>query len=239
MQDKPLILITRIKEDSERFRSLLGSAKADIHIQPFFDVNMLTPPLENADDVDGLLITSQHAIAYLKHHAILKSKPCVVVGKHTRECLRKAGFKNITHCANSAAMMRDYLVGKTQPERLLYPRGGDISFDFKAAMKDSPIQLSEIITYEVAHIEPDMQKLAALLTPKTTIILPLFSVQTAQFVCESLLQLGEEIFQKSIAVPMSTAIADAIGNYSWKKIAPSRSAGLQSVAKMVMLSAEP
>lgn len=239
MQPRPLILITRVKQDSERFERLLQGANAEIKIIPFFEITPLTPePIPSTETISTLLITSQHAVPYLSQLEIAKNTPCIVVGSYTKDSLKKAGFRNVVFCANSAAMMRDHLCAKTQPEHILYLRGNDISFDFKSTLQDTPLTLTEITTYDVAHIAPEAQQLKSLLEHQTTIILPLFSVQTAQYVCNALEMSDSGIIQKTIAVPMSTAIADALSNHPWKKMTPSRSAGLQSVAKMVMLLCE-
>lgn len=223
----PRILITRAKADSERFAELLEGVNAAIHIIPFFEVKTLHPPLDDTLKVDALLVTSQHAVPYAESWTSLKTKPCFVVGQTTQSRLEKAGF-HVAYRAESAHELAVHITD-VKPATLLYLRGQQISLDFRNVLPAS-INLHELIVYAMVPLSLNVEVLTSVLG-KEEIILPLFSEQTARYVCNTLMH-----FSKNISiVAMSAAIANIVSHYSWKQVIISDAVHLQSVADRIML----
>lgn len=231
------VLITREKEGAERFAGLLSSTDLRIHILPFFEVEQLTPIWPDVSRIDAVLTTSGHAVPALETCSALKEKPCHVVGAFTAERLCSAGFQKMAHIAPDAERLNQHLLQIQQPLSILYARGEQISFDFTSSLGNAGVTIHEVFCYRLTHGTPDPLKLRAALTPSAGVLLPLFSEQTAQHVCDTITHHEAKACSHITAIAMSERIAESVAHFDFKSVVCSDAPDLQSLADKVMLQA--
>lgn len=96
MKTKPVVLLTRSKEEASAWGQALRKAGYGAKFLPVQTYASVEPPALNIAHFHLILFTSKHAVAFLKEafpHAAQYKISCAAVGRATARAAEEAGFK--------------------------------------------------------------------------------------------------------------------------------------------------
>lgn len=174
---RPILVLTRLPEDSERFAEAVKEAfDPDLRVvlSPAFEIRAITPDVipEAAD----LIATSRHGVAQITRLG-LKARTVWCVGKRTAEAAKAAGYAARSADGDAEALIN--LILDERPEGpLLHVAGRDRRGDIADRLSDAGIACKVITAYAQVPRAPskELQDVARGTTP---VITPVFSPKTA------------------------------------------------------------
>ena len=213
------ILLTRPHDQALSFSEnlvRLGVISKNILVDPITKIEGVDV-LYNFSSVRGLLITSANAVAYLPAALVGSKLPTFCVGEATTRAALKQGLM-AQHSATTAQGLYNVLSGRFLEGPLLHLRGTHTTIDFEAYLRDTPIEVQNLIIYQ--QIAQDLEPATyTLLRGMVPFVLPIFSPRSAELLC------GLEL---NWALHTCVAISEAVA-------IPCRAAGFGQV----LVSAEP
>lgn len=153
------VLVTRPEPDNAHTAQAL---RARGHAPILAPLMVMHP----AADVDlggayaGLILTSANALRAIRHHPhfdALRVLPAYAVGEASASEARDAGFGHVIAGEGDAGALVELLVAhfrKTEPARLLYLAGAQISHDISGALRDHGIEVDMRVVYRMDEISP-------------------------------------------------------------------------------------
>lgn len=220
--EKPVVLITRPREEAENLASELEKHNVSTTIYPLLEIvpvvnlSLSTYP---SHTLNGIIVTSKNATRAAYDWSVYQNLPTWVVGERTADGLRKKGWKNIRHVAQTSSELslaiRDS--GQKSP-RLLYLSGEDTSFDFATDLSGYA-QVERLVTYTANPVQQlSANVMASLKSGKITHI-TVYSERTAA-VLESLIKKHglEEYLKHIVACCLSQSVADTLHVRRWQQV---------------------
>lgn len=201
--ERPVILLTRPKRQSERFADLCKQAlgvEQQILQSPLLKIEVLAMPVLDAR-YRGLIFTSENGVLAYSKSNTGANMPAYCVGARTAKAARKLGLD-----ARSANGSADDLIQMIQMIQdhgpLLHIRGeharGNISERLGAAV-------SEMVGYRQTAL-PLSEAATEVLAGQKMVILPVFSPRTAQLLCDT----NKNIVAPIMVVAISAAVKEAV-----------------------------
>lgn len=202
-KDRPVILLTRPKKQSERFAVLCQQAlgdQQDIIQSPVLRIEFLPLPAVDSD-CEALIFSSENGVAAYVQANGRTDLPAYCVGERTAKAADAAGLR--AHCANGSA---DDLVKLVQAAgirgKMLHIHGEHTRGDIAARLGGNT---REVVGYR--QIEQPINKVAlAALAGTRKIILPMFSPRTAELFFSAV----GNITAPLCVVSMSEAVKNAV-----------------------------
>lgn len=143
------VLVTRPKEDAERFARELAIAGHVALFSPVMEIEALAAQLPTGS-FDIVIATSAHAFtsgAALNIYG-LEDVPVWAVGERTAKAARAAGFRTIARvCANSAELAANLLSYTNEASGLLYLAGVDRKTALEERLLRSKRRITVVETY--------------------------------------------------------------------------------------------
>lgn len=227
--DRPSILITRPSDQAERFaltcRTRFGP-DVDVAISPILRIETIPVTVDPAR-YRFLVLTSANAVAALAGGDVA-GMHAYCVGERTAEAAFDAGLAAVSASGDASALVR--LLAEASPEgQGLYVRGEHVSTEMTAQLLAAGIHVDEIVAYRQVA-QPLGEEARLLLKGGRPVVLPLFSVRSAQLLAEA---------ARSAVAPLRlVSISDAVdaawrGGVSDRRVAaaPDAAAMLDEIAR--------
>lgn len=190
MSERPTVLITRPRPDAETLAARLQASGYQPLVVPLLEIHCpadVPEQIESTLDglIDGILITSRHALSPLASLPSSQDFPLYVVGPATKAAARELGFTNI-HCPEpnyppGAEGLLQYIGDHTHSTegKWLYLRGQNIRHDLVPALQDSGFIAEAIIAYEAKPATSCPSSLRQALAENRLSAATFFSARTA------------------------------------------------------------
>ncbi len=170
---RPVLLLTRPAEDSERFLSALGELAIEVIVSPTTRIDHL-PPEPVPPETEGVILTSANAVPCLGRATGLTAW---CVGDRTATAATRAGLS--ARVGGGSAKELIALIKREAPKGpLLYLRGRHVAVDVAGQLRSAGLQVAERVVYRQVII-PLSSRATAALGGKGPVILPLFSPRSA------------------------------------------------------------
>lgn len=178
----PPILLTRPVPQSDRFagqiRARFGPQTrvitSPVLAPDYLDANL---PADLAQNLAGLIFTSETAVAALARLWPTAALPAWCVGDRTAEAARRAGHAARSASGDAAALVAAILADPPAG-RLLHARGADSRGDVATHLTAAGIQTVEVTVY-AQRPQPLSDAALHLLAAPAPVIVPLFSPRSA------------------------------------------------------------
>jgi uroporphyrinogen-III synthase len=237
---KPKILLTRPLAASQQWAQLLSARGLDCQIEPLLTIEPTCLPRPGAhdldtSDLDGLLLTSAHAISFLPKD--LELLPCYVVGAATAEALENTGFHAVLVGSGNGADLAQAITTQPQPPRhLLHACGSDVATSLYAILNQAGITVTPWPLYNAVAASDLSDQLCYDLRQGTITVIPIFSPRSAQILTDLIMRKNlTAACARITVVALSAAVAETLSTISWQRIdiaaVPSADAVLALVEK--------
>lgn len=217
------LLITRPEEEAKATARGLEEAGFETLIHPALTIRAFPDALQNLSmtQADALIITSPQALKLWAQQGAKTDLPLFIVGERTAQRVEKFfPHARVLTAASAAELMLLILKEFPKPATFLYPRGREISFHFAAELGHGGHKVKEDIVYAAERGEAFDATLTGQFKAKEIDCVLHYSIRSARCFLEMAAQAGVEASLASIsAVAMSPAVANALGQVVWKKMA--------------------
>lgn len=214
---KPHLLITRPRDSAERTAAILRTHGFETTIFPLLNVSHLTSAHEElqhiraSNPVDGIILTSQHAVSFLAASTIPHDVSVYTLGEATAESAQTCGFSQTHIIGHNAEELCSALQPIAKDKHFLYLRGKTIRYDIAEELRATGARVHEIMCYETQPLQqPDDAILTAMKNGEYNGVL-FFSARTAHIFssCVKNFELAAACRQLQ-AVAISDGIADML-----------------------------
>ncbi len=174
---RPLKDSKRVAKDFEKigFKSI---------IEPLFDVDYLDPIAPTLTP-ENLIITSRHALPYLKKMALQQNIPIYCVGEETAKDLKNLGFTSVIK-ASKAKNLLNFLALQ---QNHLYLSGKDVTLNFSMVHP----HCQRLITYQMTPRPYLNEKVRQSLENKHITHIAVYSARSATFFHKLLLKFNVKL----------------------------------------------
>lgn len=184
--DRPLLLLTRPRAQSERFAGDFAARFGtgfDIVIAPVMEIVLTGEPIP-LDGIAGLIFTSENGVAAFAAVQADRSLPAWCVGERTAAAARAAGFDATASEGTATTLVRD-IAARHPQGRLLHLRGEHAAGDVQGDLAGMGFGIETRVVYrqQALPLGEDVQSRVAR-APLT--LLPLFSPRSARLVADQL-----------------------------------------------------
>jgi uroporphyrinogen-III synthase len=229
----PLIWLNRPQEDSAKTADALAHSgiQAQSIIAPVMQITTL--PHTPATTCDGVIITSQYALAALQNLA--KTTPIFAVGKSLAARVQALGFAHVYGAENISDLLQQLPKHCPANSQLIYVRGQVVRLDIAAILKAKNHHISEIICYKaLPTMSLDASLTAIISTNKRPVYTLFYAIQAVEF-CSALLQKHQLSQAKTRlhTLCISQAVADAAKQNGFQNIHISPQADATSMRGLV------
>jgi uroporphyrinogen-III synthase len=230
------ILITRPSKDAEDFAAKLAERGTQAMVEPLSVIEYLPPiiipdPAIQRDDkhwVDGIIITSRHALESETARALLRETPLFVVGNTSAAKAQAMGFSNVHMAGENVEALAAHVQRHCEHSPILYLRGEHVSHDLKTLLPACAIE--ERVVYTATLVPQLSDDCISALQNKQITGVAFFSSRHAKHfatLCE------RHYLPHLTAYCMSEAIANTIRSYPWKNIVISPSQNAASMLETI------
>lgn len=158
------VLVTRPKEDAERFAAALKDAGHEVITSPALNIVPLNGPMIDLDPATILLITSANAIRTLATRTSARENLVLCVGSASAETARTLGFVQVEASPNRGVEgLIAWIVGRFGPSHanFFYPSAADTAGDLQSALTAHGFTLRREVIYRAdaaATLSPEGQE---------------------------------------------------------------------------------
>lgn len=203
--DRPLVLLTRPRAQSERFARTLADRvgpAVEVAIAPVMEIATVEGeiPLEG---VGGLVFTSENGVAAFARATPDRSLPAYCVGDRTAAAARDAGLK-ARSARGTAVELIETIAADPPKGQLLHLRGEHARGDVAGALVARGLPAAERVVYAQRAL-PLPARLGERIAAAPATIVPLFSPRSAGLVAEWL----DAPPRRLVLVTMSPAVTAA------------------------------
>lgn len=179
------LLITRPEPSATRFAAAAraGGWYGDALIAPLLNINLSAQAIEIAQD-ETVIFTSQHAVAALCAQTARRDWPVWCVGPTTAQAARAAGFGQVHQSGGDALALLADLRGHHGP--FVHLRGQHAVMDLAGALREAGAAARDQIVYAQTACPLSARARAALASPQTKIVAPVFSPRSAALLAQAL-----------------------------------------------------
>lgn len=238
MAGTPHVLITRPQEDSETLAAILEAQGIASTIEPLLDIEPLHPP--PAFDLTGvvaLLFTSRNGARLFAGLSAARDIPCFAVGPGTATTLGELGFMTVQSAeGDSATLLAKILTDiPSGSGALLHIGGEDQADDLAGKLIEHGYDCRRLIVYRARAKTRFSAEIQAGLQAKRYSGVLLFSPRTAATFARLIKLSGQlEKLRALTAYCLSPAVAQAVGELPWAKIAVAPNPSQPALLRLVM-----
>jgi uroporphyrinogen-III synthase len=144
------LLLTRPEHDAERTAAVLRARGHDVMLAPMLHIEPVVPLDFGMDTFAAVLMTSANAARALANHLRrdeLQRLPAFVVGRHTAEAARTAGFRDVASADGNQDDLVRLIAARRLSGALLYLAGADRSGDLAGALAPNGVTVRTVVAY--------------------------------------------------------------------------------------------
>lgn len=238
-RERPTLLLTRPDPQSrgfaKAFRARFG-ADWPIILSPLTGIHFLDAgPVPQ--DADGIVFTSQNAVAGFARVTADRRLTAWCVGARTADIARKAGFE-VAVGSGGAQDLAQIIIDSGAGRRMIYPRGVTVAVDMAALLGKAGIETLPMVIYDQVECPPTAQAMAAA-QGKSPLLLPLFSPRSARIAAAAFPDLAAPLFIAAISLAVAEAAAPLRATRLKISSEPDAGAMLDALAALVETSDMP
>ncbi len=238
----PVILITRPREGALETAAQVEALGFDVLFAPALEIEDMDVFLPDPATCQGLIFSSAHGVRSFmrrKPQAGFFSIPVFVVGDHTADATRQAGFTDIR---NASGTMKDLVAlirrSMIPPVRLLHLRGRDVRDDPVVLLdRDAGWFIDGITLYKADPVETLPSDAVAALKAGEVAAILFYSVRSVQaFVSAAVKEGLQADFTRTRAFCLSDSVVDSLRCFNWAGVRVASqpdNAGMMALIKML------
>ncbi|HLG90231.1 MAG TPA: uroporphyrinogen-III synthase [Alphaproteobacteria bacterium] len=218
---RPLVLVTRPREESEELARRLGALGYDTLVEPLLDIVPRAVELPPLELYTGLVFTSANGARAFAKLSPTRRLPSYAVGAATATALHGLGFQDVRTGPGEADGLAA-LIAREQPAgtRFLHLSGTTIARDIAGSLAHAGIQVDRLALYEAV---PSMRFSPAFVTALyacTVRVVLFFSGRTAETfgIVAGQMAVTERCCSMA-ALCLSQRVADKAAALPWARIA--------------------
>ena len=148
------LLITRPREDAERFAKLVTARGHVAIIAPVTDVRFREGPVIALDGVQAVLATSANGMRALSRRTPRRDVTIYAVGPQTAKAARDAGFVSVESADGDAAALTRFIAARARPDRgkLFHAAGAETAGRVGETLSAAGFTVETEVLYEVAQV---------------------------------------------------------------------------------------
>lgn len=202
---RPTLLLTRPADPARRFLAEVRAALGDD--LPAVISPLMAPRFIDCDlpESDGIVFTSETAVAAVARLAVGRSALAWCVGPRTAAAARAAGFRAVEGSGTAEDLARELAV-QMPAGRVFCPLARDQAFDVETVLKSAGIDTVSAVVYAQEPCAPTAEAVG-LMSGESPVILPLFSVRSASLAVDAFRGHRAPL----LIAAMSAGIAEAAG----------------------------
>ena len=230
MSARPLVWLTRPREDSESLLPLLQKFGCEGFIEPMLSIEHLSPPLPDLTDVKALVFTSANAVRGWRGPVSL---PAYAVGAQTQAAAFEKGFQEVRSVGGDVEALAELISSREKTGPLLYMRGEDVSHPLSKLLP-SHIQVEEIIVYRAqttGHLSKNaMEKLR---NGEVSAVL-FFSARTVRTFVQRIQESNlERTLEKTKALCIGSGMVESLSVLPWAHVYVSKTPDRQGMIDLL------
>jgi len=187
MPQRPCLVLTRPRPESERFRVQAQGAgwKGDVIIAPLQEIILHSVNVETLAGARTLVVTSQHAVRALAQATDRRDWVVWAVGGRTAEVARAAGFDAVYQSGGHARALLADLSHASLESPIVHVRGHHVAADIAAGLQANGYSATSVVGYEqVAHpLSDEAQKR---LFAGGDLVFPVFSPRSGRLLAQAI-----------------------------------------------------
>ncbi len=233
------VLVTRPGEDGTALAEILGARGIESIVEPLLTIKQIEgPPLE-LKDVQAFLLTSANGVRALARRSDRRDIPVYTVGDATASTARSSGFMTVHSAAGNVETLAELVIEMLKPKEgpLLHVAGSSVAGDLIGLIEAAGFTCSREVLYEAVVERSLMSSTIAAIKDNHIDVVMLYSPRSAEIFVE-LVRKARLVrsCQKIIAICLSQAVADKIGELHWQDVCiaeqPNQNALLELVAAL-------
>jgi uroporphyrinogen-III synthase len=214
-------LVTRPREEAERFADAMRDRGLDPVIAPILEIEPVDPGPIALDDVQAVLATSRNGLDAFARRVARRDLPVLAVGDATAELARALGFRNVASAAGDGDHLAELASARLDPAGgvLLHPSGEDVARDLQALLAPAGFTLRRVVLYRARPVAvlPSAAE-AALADPRLAGVV-FFSPRTAKVFATLAARVDlTHRLAGLTAVCLSPAVAQALEPLRWQAV---------------------
>lgn len=149
------LLVTRPREDAERFATALKQRGHRAVIAPLLELHVISAGEISLDNVQALLASSANGIRAFAARSPRRDLPVYAVGPQTSETARQAGFAQVLSADGDSSALIAKVAGTADPAKgkLLHVAGAETAGRIKQVLETHGFQVDLAILYEAVPVE--------------------------------------------------------------------------------------
>lgn len=212
-------LVTRPREEAERFADAMRDRGLDPVIAPILEIEPVDPGPIDLFDVQAVLATSRNGIDAFARRVTRRDLPVLAVGDATADLARSLGFRDVASAAGDGADLAELAHARLDPAAgaLLHPSGEDVARDLPALLDGFAVRRIVLYRARPAAALPSAA-VAALADPGLAGVV-FFSPRTAKVFATlaARVELTHRLAGLT-AVCLSPAVAQALDPSPWRAV---------------------
>src|SRR5882757_9522061 len=214
-------LVTRPREEAERFADAMRDRGLDPVIAPILEIEPVDPGPIALDDVQAVLATSRNGLDAFARRVARRNLPVLAVGDATAELARTLGFRDVASAAGDGADLADLARARLDPAGgvLLHPSGEDVARDLPTLLAPAGFTLRRIVLYRARPVAVLPSAAAAALADPRLAGVVFFSPRTAKVFATLAARVDlTHRLAGLTAVCLSPAVAQALDPSPWRAV---------------------
>ncbi len=228
---KPTVLITRPAEEALRTAMALAEHGYDFLIDPLLEIAPLPDAAQRvagAGDAVALLFTSANGVRAFAAATTSRDLPVYAVGRITGDAARAAGFAKVEIARGDVAALTELVSGVLTPDSgaLLHIAGEHVAGDLAGQLAAKGFTVHTLALYTAKAATSLSQNTRDTLARGALGAALFFSPRTARTFVSLVRTAGLEAYCRStVAVCLSSAVAEAAGAVQWRRVATAKPPG--------------
>ncbi|MBT7266177.1 MAG: hypothetical protein HN884_04845 [Rhodospirillaceae bacterium] len=215
------VLVTRPGEDGTALAEILGARGIETVIEPLLTIKQIEGPALDLDTVQAILLTSANGVRAFARRTDQRDIPIFAVGDATATTARSSGFGQVHSAAGNVETLAELVKEMLKPEEgsLLHIAGSSVAGDLIGLIEAAGFKCAREILYEAVQERSLTSSTIALLKDNHIDAITLYSPRSAEILVE-LIRKARVVrsCQQIVAICLSQAVADKIGELHWQEI---------------------
>ena len=216
------LLVTRPREDAERFASLLRARGHEAVVAPVMEVRNSDGPPPALEGVQGVLATSANGLRAFAARTAHRDVTVYAVGPQTAEAARMAGFPSVVDAEGDATTLAETVAKEADPAKglLLHAAGAETAGRLRQALQARGFRVETIVLYEALPVAKLPDSADENLRNGTLDAVLLFSPRSAKIFATLASEAGlAEQCARLVAYCISAATAEALAPLTFAQVA--------------------
>lgn len=212
------ILVTRPREDSDRFARQLEAKGHDVLVEPLFTIEPEPEAALELDGVQALLFTSANGARAFAARSERRDLRVFAVGEATADAARDLGFADVESAGGDVDDLARLVRARARPEDgpLLHGAGSVVAGDLAGALQQSGFEVRRAVLYRAEPVAALSGTAIAALREGAVDVAAFFSPRTARTFIGLARAAGVEGACARVALlGLSPAVVEAASEIAW------------------------